>query len=93
MPRHRQPPAAPAVLLTLFDHLLLPLGQQLFADRLAPLGVEISQSLTCCLFVFAHMLLDLTLCGFSPHELVHASGIGVLLEIPGVLMSIEHLHH
>jgi len=65
--------------------------------------VEISQSyvcligfpssLTCNLFVLAHMLLELTLCSFGSHELIHASGIGLLLEIPGVLMSVEHLHY
>ena len=38
------------------------------------------------------MLLELTLCGFSSHELIHASGIG-LLEISGVLTSVEHLHY
>ena len=71
--------------------------------NLLHLGVEISQSyigligfpssLTCCLFVLAHTLLELTLCSFSPHELIHASGVGLLPEAPGVLTSIEHLHY
>ena len=39
------------------------------------------------------MLPQLMLCSFGPHEPIHASGIGLLLEVPGVLMSIEHLHH
>ena len=50
-------------------------------------------SLTCCLLVLAHMLLELTLCGLSSHELIHAIGIGFLPEVPGVLTSIEHFHH
>ena len=32
----RRPPATPVVLLTLLDHLLLPLGQQLSTNQLAP---------------------------------------------------------
>ena len=38
MPRHGWPPAALAVLLTLLDHPLLPLGWQLSANQLAPFG-------------------------------------------------------
>ena len=33
------------------------------------------------------------LCSFGSHELIHASGIGLLPEVPSVLMSIEHLYH
>ena len=33
------------------------------------------------------------MCNFGPHEPIHASGIGLLLEVPGVLMSIKYLHH
>ena len=54
--------------------------------------ISFPSSLTCCLLVLAHTLLELTLCGFGPHDLIHASGI-LLPKIPGVLMSIEHLHH
>ena len=89
------------VLLTLPNHLVLPLGRHLSTDQLALLGLEISQSyigligfpssLTCYLLVLAHMLLELMLCGFSPHELIHASGIGFLPEIPSVLACVEHL--
>ena len=71
--------------------------------NLLHLSLEISQcyvcqisfpmSLTCCLFVLAHMLPQLTLCSFGSHEPIHASGIGLLLEVLGILMSIEHLHH
>ena len=44
-------------------------------------------------FVLVHMLLELTLCSFGPHELIHASGVGLLPKIPGVLTSVKHLHH
>jgi len=40
-----------------------------------------------------HALLELTLCSFGSHELIHFSGIGLLPEVPGVLMSVEHLHY
>ena len=35
----------------------------------------------------------LTLCSFGSHEPIQASGIGLLLEVPGILTSIKHLHH
>ena len=44
-------------------------------------------------FVLAHTLPQLTLCSFGPHEPLLTSGIGLLPEVPGVLTSIEHLHH
>ena len=43
--------------------------------------------------MLAHTLPQLTLCSFGSHELIHASGIGLLLEVPSVLKSIKHLHH
>ena len=39
------------------------------------------------------MLSELTLCSLSPHDPIHASGVGLLPEVPSVLMSIKHLHH
>ena len=55
--------------------------------------VGVPSSLTCYLFVLLNMLPQLTLCNFGPHEPIHASGIGLLPEVPGILTSIEHLHH
>ena len=90
MPRREWPPTSPVVLLALPDHPL-------------HLNVEISQCYIClisfpsiltyCFFVLAYMLPQLMLCSFGSHEPIHASGIGLLLQVPGVLTSIEHLHH
>ena len=33
------------------------------------------------------------LCSFGSHELINVGGIGLLPEVPGVLMSVEHLCH
>ena len=69
----------------MLDHQLLLLGLLLSVDPLAPLGMEIAQSYiglvrfpSCFTYGFlllAHTLLELALCGFSSHELVHASGV------------------
>ena len=39
------------------------------------------------------MLFELMLCSLGPHEPIHASGVGLLLEVLGVLTSIKHLHY
>ena len=67
------------------------------------LSVEISQCyiclisfpsrLTCCLLVLAHTLPQFTMYSFGSHKLVPASGVGLLPKVPGILTSIEHLHH
>ena len=55
--------------------------------------ISFPSSLTCRLLVLAHMLPQFMLCSFGSHELVPASGIGLLPEVLGILTSIEHLHH
>ena len=55
--------------------------------------IDFPSSLTCCLLVLAHTLPQLTLCSFCSHEPIHATGIGLLPEVPGVLTSVEHLHY
>ena len=102
-PRHGRPPAAPTVLLTLLDHPLLPLGWQLSIDQLAPFGCgDFSKQHMLHRFPIEPHLLPFCVCAhaslayamsFSSHELIHASGIELLPEVPGVLMSVEHLHY
>ena len=55
--------------------------------------IPIFSSCSSCLPVPTGMLPELTLCSLSPREPIHASGVGLLPEVPSVLMGIKHLHH
>ena len=55
--------------------------------------IGVPTSLPSNILVLAHMLPLLLLCSFGSHEPIHASGIGLLPKVLGVLTSIEHLHH
>ena len=64
-----------------------------FCDLTTISYIGVPTSLPCYLFVLVQTLSYLMLCSFGPHEPIHASGIGLLPEVPGVLTSVEHLHY
>jgi hypothetical protein len=54
--------------------------------------IRVPKSLSSCLLVLVHMLLQPSLCFSSFHELVHTDVIRLLLEIASVLSGIKYLH-
>ena len=55
--------------------------------------IPIFSSCSSCLPMPMGMLPELMLCSLGPHEPIHASGVGLLPEVPGVLTSVKHFHH